>query len=240
MRVALCIMAKAPLPHLAKTRLCPPLSAEGAAFLAGCFLRDTVATVQGFNGADPHIAYTPEDSGAFFSSIVPAGFRLIPQPDGDLGTRLARTARTLFSRGYRGALLIGSDTPHLPLALLREGLRQLEEGRVVLGPCEDGGYYLIGMTAPVDQLFRGISWSTGSVLACTITRAREAGLSVSLLPPWYDLDRIEDLARLRHEIAKGQVRADLCHTQNAFMHPSVAERIPPFVGSDPERRPGHP
>lgn len=203
MRSAVAIMTKAPFPRLAKTRLCPPLLPGEAADLARGFLLDTIDTVQAVRQVDPFIAYTPREEEALFRAVCPPRFGLIPQEEGDLGVRLACTAELLFSSGYGRVLLMGSDTPHLPARSLREGLDRLEEADITLGPCEDGGYYLVGMRRPVPEIFAGIPWSTADVLACTLARAKDEGYTVVLLATEYDIDRVEDLVRLEEDLAKG-------------------------------------
>ncbi len=209
-------MAKAPFPRLAKTRLCPPLLPREAADLARGFLLDTIDTVQAVRQVDPFIAYTPPEEEALFRAVCPPRFGLIPQPEGDLGVRLACIAEVLFLSGYRRVLLMGSDTPHLPPRALREGLSLLEEADITLGPCEDGGYYLVGMRRPVPEIFAGVPWSTADVLARTLARARAAGHTVFLLAPEYDLDRVEDLVRLWDDLARGMIRAECRHTKRAL------------------------
>jgi rSAM/selenodomain-associated transferase 1 len=216
MRDAVAIMAKAPLPGLAKTRLCPPLLPEEAADLARGFLLDTIETLQAAPEIDPFIAYAPREEEAFFRSVCPPRFGLVAQPEGDLGARLARTADLLFAAGYGRVILMASDTPHLPALALREGLFRLDEADLTIGPCEDGGYYLVGMRRPAPEIFEGIPWSTETVLACTLTRARAANRTVFLLAPAYDLDRVEDLVRLQDDLARGVIRAGCRHTKRAL------------------------
>ena len=109
----------------------------------------------------------------------------------------------LLADGHRAALLIGSDLPTLPYAYVAEAARALAESAadVVLGPAEDGGYYLIGLAQPASALFEGIAWGTDGVLEATRARARGLGLREHLLPPWYDVDTAADLDRLRRDLA---------------------------------------
>jgi len=217
-------MAKAPLPGLAKTRLCPPLRPREAADLARGFLLDTIDTLRAVPHIDPYLAYTPRDEEAYFRAACPPAFGLIPQPEGDLGARLAGIAGQLFAAGYGRVLLIAGDTPHLPVGTLREGISRLEGADVTLGPCEDGGYYLVGMRRPAPGIFSGIPWSTADVLACTLARARAAGYSVVLLATEYDLDRVEDLVRLQDDLARGVIRAGCRYTKRALAQAGVLRR----------------
>jgi rSAM/selenodomain-associated transferase 1 len=201
--LAVAIMAKAPRAGEVKTRLCPPLSAAEAAELYRCFLLDKIEQVRSLCGARPAIAYTPEEGRAFFETAAP-DFLLVPQRGDDLGARLAGTFEALFAQGYVGALAIDSDTPTLPTGLLQEAVDLLAGPPVdvVLGPCEDGGYYLIGLRRLHRELFEGIAWSTDRVFPETVRRADAMGLTVVSLPAWLDIDTPEDLERLRASLPR--------------------------------------
>lgn len=196
-RTAVAIMAKAPEAGRVKTRLCPPLGADEAVELYRSFLLDTIGAVASLGGITPAVSYAPAEAREFFAAACP-GFLLVSQRGPDLGARLARTFGDLFALGFDAALAIGADSPTLPRAFLRQGVALLGDPRVdvVLGPSEDGGYYLIGLSAPRPELFRGVAWSTARVFGETLERAEAAGLAVRCLPPWYDVDTVEDLARL--------------------------------------------
>jgi rSAM/selenodomain-associated transferase 1 len=194
-------MAKQPVPGTVKTRLCPPLTPPEAADLYDVFLRDTISNVSGIRDADCYVAYDPETSREFFSRLVPEGVRCIAQGEGDLGGKLSEISERLFSMGYTKVILIVSDTPHLPAEYLTGGLRRLDCADVVLGPCDDGGYYLIGSRHHYPALFSDMPWSTSRVCSMTLERTRAAGLTGYLLPVWYDLDTIEDVRRLAGEMA---------------------------------------
>jgi len=196
--VAVAIMAKAPQAGTVKTRLCPPLSSTGAGALYRCFLLDKIEQVRSLTTACPAIAYFPPEGRAFFEQVAP-DFALVPQRGADLGDRLANSLGELLERGHRGALVIDSDTPTLPLGFLQQArdLVMTPTIDVVLGPTEDGGYYLIGLRTVYRELFEAMAWSTSTVLAETIRRAHANGLRVACLPCWYDIDTADDLARLR-------------------------------------------
>ena len=196
-RVAVAIMAKAPKPGEVKTRLCPPLSPEEAADLYDCFLRDKVEQVRALGSATGVIAFTPDDSRSLFEEIAP-GFRLIAQRGADLGSRLLNSLGALLREGYVGAVAIDSDTPNLPTEYLRQAVDVLSRSAtdVVVGPSDDGGYYLIGVRQAWPTLFDAMPWSTPEVLPETLRRAHAAGLRVECLPAWFDVDTAEDLERL--------------------------------------------
>ena len=197
-RIAIAIMAKAPRAGEVKTRLCPPLSPAEATELYRCFLLDKIAQVRLLKSAIPAIAYTPAEERTFFEALAP-GFVLFPQEGPDLGTRLANCFDHLFGQGYEGALAVDSDTPTLPAEFLERALALIvtPDVDVVVGPSEDGGYYLIGLRKLYRELFKEMAWSTPMVLPETIRRAEATGLRVLSLPPWFDVDTPDDLRRLR-------------------------------------------
>ena len=196
--IAVAIMAKAPRPGTVKTRLCPPLLATEAAALYRCFLLDKIASVGRLADARPVIAYTPDDARAEFDALAP-GFALVAQDGSDLGARLHATLAGLLAAGHAGAIAVDSDTPTLPGGFLQQAVDCLSRPGpdVVLGPTEDGGYYLIGVRAPHRELFERMPWSTSEVLDATRRRAAAAGLRAVCLPSWFDVDTPDDLERLR-------------------------------------------
>jgi len=199
---AIAIMAKAPLPGEVKTRLCPRLSYEEAAQLYRCFLLDKIKQLNSLKATAPAVAYTPDDTEPLFEAMVPSNFTLIPQKGPDLGARLSDTLNRLLESGYRRVMAIDSDTPTLPTAYLERAVSLLNDPEidVVLGPSEDGGYYLIGLRRLQPELFEKMHWSTAHVLSETMRRAQTKGLKVACLPAWYDVDTPEDLERLRESL----------------------------------------
>jgi uncharacterized protein len=203
MRAIVVIVAKAPVPDCVKTRLRPHLSADEAARLYTLFVQDMIEEItsltQSANSppscSEVAVAYTPNGAEAVFKTILPGGVPLFPQQGTDLGERLASIFEDLYDRGYDQVHIINSDSPDMPRHLIGRSIQLLENPHIdlVLGPCRDGGYYLIGLKKPVPQLFNNIPWSTDGVLAATLQSARELGLGSALLEPWYDIDRYEDL-----------------------------------------------
>jgi hypothetical protein len=198
-RVALAVMAKVPVAGQVKTRLCPPLAAAAAAMLARCFLLDRLQQLGEVPDGDTLIAFAPKEREAEMRDLAPAGIRLISQEGADLGARLDRLLTDLLAEGYAGAIAVDADSPTLPTAYLRRACAVIRDAAVdaVVGPCEDGGYYLIGLRAPAPALFTDMPWSTAMVTEETLARARRLGLRLALLPSWFDVDRGEDLARLQ-------------------------------------------
>jgi|SRR5581483_5483743 len=212
-RCAIAVMAKAPHAGRVKTRLVPPLSPDEAMALSGCFLQDVTANIACAAREQPidgYVAYAPAGSAPLLEPIVAPGTRLVladgspDMPDGvaRFGRSLLHAARALFEKGYGMVGLLNADSPTLPTALLVEAARALAApgDRVVLGPADDGGYYLLAMKAPHAALFRDIEWSTGEVAALTRDRAAELGLDVVVLPTWYDVDDAASLRRLLDEL----------------------------------------
>jgi len=201
---ALAVMTKAPRAGRVKTRLTPPLSPEEAAELNICFLRDTAVAIERTTKNAPArgiAVYTPVGAEEAYSGILPDGFDLVPQRGDAFGERLAFATEDLFRLGFGSACLIDSDSPTVPQQAFAEAVDFLSHASdgVVIGPSDDGGYYLIGFNKLHGQLFEGIDWSTERVLEQTIQRASEIDLPVHLLPAWYDVDDRETLKRLCQE-----------------------------------------
>lgn len=205
----LLVMAKRPEAGETKTRLCPPLSPERAAALYACFLADVIETARAASaalpGLVPAIAYVPEDAAAYFREIAP-DFALIPQVGATLGERLADILSGVLAQGYAQVAAVNSDSPSLPPAYLIQAFASLDDPAtdVVLGPCDDGGYYLIGWKRPHPFLVRDARMSTPDTLADTLALAARARLRVALLPAWYDVDSPDDLARLATDHGLGR------------------------------------
>ncbi|MDI6852184.1 MAG: TIGR04282 family arsenosugar biosynthesis glycosyltransferase [Deltaproteobacteria bacterium] len=191
----LIIFAKKPVPGQVKTRLSPPLSPAEAAELYHCFLKDILEEMTGLSGIDVAVAYEPASAKAFFEKLSPEGVKLLVQAEAGLSDRLIEAAKWGFAQGYAAVLMRNSDSPDLPGPYILEGREILAGGRadVVLGPCPDGGYYLVGLRKPSPEIFHEISWSTAAVLEQTLARAAQAGLKTHLLPPWPDIDAWDEL-----------------------------------------------
>jgi len=199
---ALLVVAKRPAPGQTKTRLSPPLSAHQAADLYEAFLLDTLDLIRSVSGAQPVIAYLPEGKEAYFKALAP-NFDLLLQHGPDLGSRLNNALNHYLELGYTSAVIMDSDSPTLPLEYLSEAFSALQDNAdVVLGPCDDGGYYLIGIKRPVPRLLREVRMSTPTVTADTLRLADQVGLKVHLLPQWYDVDNAGSLSRLATELRR--------------------------------------
>jgi rSAM/selenodomain-associated transferase 1 len=199
---ALAVMLKAPVPGKVKTRLIPPLTEDEAAGLYRAFLIDIFNRITLLKDIDIHAFYAPMGKEGKIINIIPEGITLNPQKGRDLGERIYNIFDYLLKiKGYGRAAVIGTDSPDLPLEYIKKAFRELEGleggGGLVVGPTKDGGYYLISMDRLTRVPFEGISWSTEKVLDQTLKKARENGLPVRLLEPWYDVDTVGDLSLVR-------------------------------------------
>ncbi len=198
----ICVFAKPPEPGIAKTRLAAVAGAKGAAALAEAFLQDIWATVQYIPWARPVIASTAPLS----SSVLGISPEVWLQGEGDLGARVERILRRALSESEFGVAL-GADSPGLPLRLLEQARDAMREADAAIGPCEDGGFYLLALRQCPAGLLDGITWSAASTFQQVVSRLRDAGLRVSVLDPWFDVDRPEDLPKLREKLASGEIHA---------------------------------
>ncbi len=179
------VYAKQPLAGQVKTRLCPPLSHQQAAEFYACALQETVQRLQSAADFELVICYAGER--AWFAENFP-GVGLLPQQGQDLGARMADSLQRFLQQGYQQAVLIGSDSPDLPLPLIEQAFAALQQVEVVLAPAGDGGYVLIGESSHRPELFAAIPWSTGVVLAETRRRIEQLQINAVQLPAWEDLD----------------------------------------------------
>jgi uncharacterized protein len=248
---ALAVMTKAPQAGRVKTRLVPPLTSEEAAELNKCFLRDTATAISSacsrrpggdanrlavkYSGASHSEAataacgvgvYTPVGAESAYTDILPTDFFLLPQRGDKFGERLYFAVEDLCKCGFESVCLIDSDSPTVPAENFAKAVELLgtREDCVVLGPSDDGGYYLIGLKKPHRQLFEEIDWSTERVLQQTIQRATEIGLEAKLLPVGYDVDDAVSLRRLCKELLTDTMPADIAPCTRQFLVSLVARK----------------
>ncbi len=195
------IFAKYPEPGAVKTRMVPPLTFEQAATLHRLSLQTVCEIVMDTARLDATLVVTPDDSVASFGGVVGrSDVAFWPQGDGDLGSRLRRAVSRVFDDGGRGVVLLGADSPTLPVSYLQDAISTLGGHDVVMGPCDDGGYYLLGLRGPHSALFEQIEWGGSLVASQTRVRAGAAELDLAELPTWYDLDRFDNLARAADDL----------------------------------------
>ncbi|MEI2783936.1 MAG: TIGR04282 family arsenosugar biosynthesis glycosyltransferase [Candidatus Competibacter sp.] len=194
----LLIFAKAPVPGRVKTRLAGRLGAGGAAALYRRLLRQTLAMACSSRLCPVELWCAPDARHGFFAACRREyGVRLRRQGAGDLGQRMSHALDRALAESGR-AVLIGGDCASVGAAELRAAFDHLAAGRAaVLGPAADGGYVLVGLRRPCPALFRGVAWSTATVLETTRRRLKRVGLDWAELPVGWDVDTPADLRRLR-------------------------------------------
>jgi len=230
-RCALAVMTKVPQAGQVKTRLVPPLTPDEAAELNKSFLRDTAAAISNAatrEGCCGIAVYTPIGAELVYADILPADFVLLPQRGVSFGERLYFATVDLFKCGFESVCLIDSDSPTVPAENFAQAAKLLQRPgeRIVLGPSDDGGYYLIGLKKPHREVFERIDWSTERVLAQTMRRAAESGLEVELLPTGYDIDDAAALRRLCDELlGQNMGRSVAPNTRKFLAHIAAQNRF---------------
>ena len=208
------IFVKEPLAGQVKTRLCPPLSAAEAADFYRTAQAETIARL---NAGPWPVTLFYSGTESYFRRCFP-GLPLVAQGAGDLGRRLQRAFATLLGEG-KPAVIVGSDSPDLPLALVAEAFAALAVAEAVAAPASDGGYVLIGLRRPLPQLFADIPWSTAGVLAATRCQATAAGISWRELGTWQDVDDFPSLLAL--------LQRSPASASAAFVRRRLAHLLPP-------------
>jgi len=171
--------------------------------LRTALVADVLHVVSALDEVEPFIFFTPDEADAEIAALARGSFTLRKQRGGDLGQRMRSAFEELLAdRADGSAILIGSDIPLLTAAHLAAARERLQAmGDVVLGPADDGGYYLIGLRTAQPRLFEAIEWGTATVLSDTVRAAEQLGLTPQIIQPAYDIDTIEDLRRLEHDLA---------------------------------------
>jgi hypothetical protein len=203
------VMAKASIPGRTKTRLVPPLTFEEAAALNTVFLKDAFANIAEASGVTPirgFAAYGSVGEEAFFEDLAKTPPGLIAAAFPNFGECLFAGIEGVLVAGCSSACVLNADTPDLPTEYLVRTARELAGGRdrVVIGPADDGGYYILGVSRAHRRLFADIEWSTERVFTQTLARAQELHLEVVTLPMWSDIDDAQSLQRFasRADLAK--------------------------------------
>lgn len=191
------LFVRSPERGKVKSRLASAMGQNHALELYRAFITDILGTLRKGNSRLA-VAYHPADSGEVLISWLGKEFIYIPQRGEDLGKRMENAFTDSFSRGFRRVVLIGSDIPDLTSAIIDKAFSSLEENDAVIGPASDGGYYLIGFKASTffPEIFRHISWGSGSVFNVTMKMFEGRGRSVHVLPEWNDVDTLDDLRAL--------------------------------------------
>lgn len=192
------MFVKQPAAGRVKTRLASVLGDLAAGELYAAFVADLANRFR--QVADRRVLYyTPDDPSTAddFGELAQSDYDLWPQPGGDLGERLSDFFARAFGQGAARVVVVGSDSPTLPLEFVVQAFELLTTHDCVLGPSTDGGYYLLGQRDHGRPLFDGIEWSTPHVLSQTVHRIRAASATLSLLSVWYDVDTYDDFRLLK-------------------------------------------
>jgi rSAM/selenodomain-associated transferase 1 len=209
----LIVFCREPVAGQTKTRLLSHIGACDAAALAGAFIVDTLAKARALHPSRLVIAGTSDtpiaDSSYFRKLAQRFHADLIDQGQGSLGARMEHALEPFLSG--RGALLIGTDLPALPLIALQHLMALLAKRRLVIGPSLDGGYYAIGARGALPPIFEGIRWGSSRVMEQTLLRARAAGRAVALGPVWFDVDRWGELMLLARFLQRIERRGTELH-----------------------------
>jgi hypothetical protein len=214
-RGCLCVFAKPPRPGEAKTRLASVLGDAGAAALAHAFFLDTWAMTSRIGWADVVLATTDVGDPTWASIGAP---NIWPQGPGTLGDRQERVLNRALAR-HPFAIVIGTDLPGLPRERLDAACAALQTADAVLGPTEDGGFYLLGLRRCPPGLLARLPWSAPDTFTRTLERLRSERLATAVIPSWWDVDGPSDLRRLRRLAASG--RLDAPETVRVLTHQSV-------------------
>ena len=188
---ALIVIAKYPENGEVKTRI-QGLNDTQRVALYTKLLEHTMSRLSSLPDIDTFIAYAPEDAGDYFSRF---NVKLIALSEGDLGERMYEAFQNVFALGYRKASLVGADIPDLTGAIIQQSFDILNDHDLVFGPAEDGGYYLVGMSSLIQEVFTDVPWSSDKTLQRSLQQAKHYGYSVGLLQTLYDIDTIEDVKK---------------------------------------------
>jgi len=217
-------MAKQPIAGRTKTRLVPPFNSQQSADFFEALMLDTIELARRIPNVELTIAFSPSSALEYFNQTRFPQTELLPVDGSNIGDCLLETAKMMIAKNHTRIVLMNSDGPSLPPEYILQAYTLLEKNDLVLGPSEDGGYYLCGFKKLFPQLFQGIAWSSARVLAQTLERAQSLDLKVALTPSWYDIDTAADARRLFRDSLSIPID-HLIHTRTFF------QRIP-----DPERR----
>ena len=199
MKNAIIIFTRAPLPGMTKTRLMPFFSPAACAKLHRCFLQDIEKECRRVE-ADVYIAYTPENAQRDLVPIFGHDRKYFPQGAGNLGDRMYHGIQKVLTQNYDACILIGTDIPELKAEHIKQGFAVLQNKDIVLGPTNDGGYYLVGMKVPECKVFAQNSYGHGNVLEQTTRYLRSQGITIGYTARLTDIDRPEDVRKFKDQM----------------------------------------
>jgi len=200
MSTCLIIFAKSPIPGKVKTRLTPHITPTKAAELYEAFIADTISTALKLECERITVAYSPIYAEMTFQRLCGLSVGYLPQKGHNLGERMKNAFKHSFDKGFKRTVIIGTDSPTIPLSYIRKAFDVLKEVSVTIGPTLDGGYYLIGLSEQNDAIFDGVDWSTSNVFSQTLARIKTSNKKLCILPPWYDVDTPDSLEFLRSHL----------------------------------------
>lgn len=209
MKRYLVIFAREPRLGQVKTRLAAHIGKKQCLHLYQAFLKDTLTLARRVSCDGRSVAYESSGRSACWIRRQARGFFLFKQEGVDLGERLSRGFERFCGQEPALTVVIGADSPHLPLVYLRKAFAALAKADVVLGPAADGGYYLIGLKTPCPRLFSRMPWGRAQVFARTRARALKSHLRVKILPQWYDVDDLDSLQRFLQDVKDRKISGAL-------------------------------
>jgi uncharacterized protein len=202
----LVIMAKAPRPGAVKTRLAPTLSPTAVTAFYCCLLDDTLALARSLDDVEVAIM-CPDSDVNDLARLAGEEVNVVAQKGEGLAAGLTSVFAHFTEGHQRRTIAFNSDSPHMPRSVLEDAFETLAAHDVVVGPTQDGGYYLVGAKASHPALFAGDGMGTSSALERLLSRAQDLELSVGLADPFYDIDVADDLIRLAAELRQAPMRA---------------------------------
>jgi len=218
-RPAIIVMTKVPGFADVKTRLRPLLSESQSAELARCFLTDTITNLA---SVFEHriIAFTPEEGRDAVETLVVGDHIYIPQRGDTLGERIDAAIADAFEMGFAPVIVIGTDSPTLPPEYVAQAFGHLQshEDGAAIGPTDDGGFYLIGVSRPREGIFDGVTWSSDKTCEQTVANIKNIGdVDLLVLSRWYDVDEPADLVRMIAEIDSDEAARDRARTTSRWI-----------------------
>jgi rSAM/selenodomain-associated transferase 1 len=216
MKAAIILFAKEPGEVEIKKRLSPLFSNAIRIVLYKAFLKDIFKSLKGIRQADKILAYSSRGYPVYLAGLMP-DFILHKQKGDNLGMRMLNAAKFAESKGYDKSIIIGTDSPNLPLEYIQDAVRGLNKADIVIGPTTDGGYYLIGFKKPCVNIFQGVKWSLDRVFSKTKANLLKKKKKLLILKSWYDIDRPEDLIRLRSDLGKTKAKGVCRYTQRVLL-----------------------
>ncbi|MTI58858.1 MAG: glycosyltransferase [Firmicutes bacterium] len=207
MSIGIILMSRAPVPGKTKTRLETHLTPGDCAALHNGFLKDLskmmISLTKRRGDLNLYLSYTPEDSRGMFRDIIPSQFRLFPQYGDDLGIKMFNSLKYVHKLEKGPQIIMGSDLPTLQPEVILRAIKVLEEKDFVIGPSDDGGYYLLGCKRPYRFLFDDMNWGNSNVFEATIESIKERDdFDYGLVDCWWDVDTYPELLKLKYVLSR--------------------------------------